>query len=628
MTISGKKKYKTIERGLLFTALALMGGTASAAEYWLCAGSTTITMPDSGEVITMWGFAEDDNADLTDGCGNAVQIPGPALEVGAAGDSTPTALKINLRNDLSEAVSIVINGQNSPMAPVMFTDGQGRQRVRSFTHETASTATGVYEWNNFKAGTYLYQSGTHPAVQVQMGLYGSAVKDEAAGLAYPGIAYDNDVVLLYSEIDPALHSAVANLEYGTAAYPSTINYQPRYFLINGEPHNASTLPVGSLQLGEIALIRMINAGLTSHIPTLQTHVDIVAEDGSPYPYVRPQYSALLAAGKTLDAVFTPASEGSYSIHDSAMGLSNSGVASGGMLAFLDVNAQSGAPVANADTYNVVEDSGLTSISAPGVLSNDTGSASLDAVLVSQVTEGSLTLNPDGSFDFTPPADFSGGATFSYVANDGVIDSNVAIVNIIVSAVNDAPVASDDAYSTNENTTRNVVAPGVLINDVDVDGDVLTAVLQSPTSNGSLTLSSDGSFVYVPNPGTSGIDSFTYVVEDGNTSSNVATAEITVVGNVANVAPVANDDFATTVRRNAVIINLVSNDTDVDGTVIASSVVIVTQPLRGTLTNNGDGTVTYRSRRSRAGSDAFSYNVLDDAGAVSNNATVRVNIFRR
>jgi len=622
MKISGTKKYTIIEKGLLLTALTVMSGMASAAEYWLCAGSTTQIMPDTGEVVTLWGYANDDDDNLTNGCGNPVQVPGPALRV-PPGD---LSLIINLRNDLSEAVSIVVPGQSTPMTPVMFTDGQGRQRVRSFTHETAPATTGLYTWNNFKPGTYLYQSGTHPAVQVQMGLYGSAVKDDSLGSAYPGVSYDNEVVLLYSEIDPALHSAVSGGTYGTPAYPSTIDYQPQYFLINGQPYTSTTPPLGSMVIGETTLLRMLNAGLQSHVPTLQTHINLVAEDGNLYPFERPQYAVLLPAGKTIDALFTPVNEGNYSIHDGKMNMTNAAVPGGGMLAFIDVTPN--LPVALNDSYIMVEDQ-ILNVVTPGVLVNDTSPSPLTAVLTSPVTAGNLVLNAsDGSFSYTPPANFSGGASFNYVANDGSFDSNVANVSIFVSPVNDTPLAVDDSYSTNQDTTLSIVAPGVLLNDNDVDGDALSSAVQSLPINGSLILSADGSFNYVPVAGFSGIDSFTYIADDGNTGvSNVATVNINV--NLAvNVAPVAVDDFATTVRASPVTINLVVNDTDIDGTVDPTSVVIVTPSARGTLVNNGDGTVTYTANRRTPGSDAFSYQVLDNDGAVSNAATVRVSILRR
>lgn len=627
MKISGTKNYSTIQNTLLVTALTCMSGIASAQEYWMCSGTTTQVMPDTSEVITLWGFASDNDNDLSNGCGNPVQVPGPSLQV-PPGDPS---LIIHLRNDLDEGVSIVIPGQQTPMTPVMFMDGDGRQRVRSFTHETAPYATssteGLYSWSNVKAGTYLYQSGTHPAVQVQMGLYGSMVKNDAAGMAYPGIAYDNEVIMLYSEIDPALHTAVVDGSYGTATYPSTIDYQPRYFLINGEAYSSTTSVLANLALGETTLIRMLNAGLQTHAPTLQTHVNLIAEDGNPYSYAKNQYSVLLPAGKTIDALFAPVNEGRYSIHDSRMSLSNANISSGGMLAFLDVTAQAGAPEAVNDVYNMNEDDILV-VAAPGIFANDLSSSPLTATITSPVTIGNLLLNTaDGSFSYTPPPDFSGGASFSYRVNDGTTNSNIATVNINVAPVNDNPVAINDIYDTNQNTALNIAAPGVLANDSDVDGDALQSLVQTLPSNGSLILATDGSFTYTPNAGFNGVDSFSYAADDGNGGMSIATVDINV--NLApNVAPVANDDFAETVRTFPVTIDLVANDTDVDGSINPTSVVIVTPALRGDVTNNGDGTVTYQAWRRSPGSDAFSYQVMDNEGAVSNTAVVRINILRR
>src|SRR5204862_277029 len=105
-------------------------------------------------------------------------------------------------------------------------------------------------------------------------------------------------------------------------------------------------------------------------------------------------------------------------------------------------------------------------------------------------------------------------SFAYRANDGTANSNTATVSITVNPVNDPPVASNDSYTTNEDTTLNVAAAGVLSNDTDVDADPLTAVLVSGPSNGSLTLNADGSFSYTPNANFNGSDSFAYRANDG------------------------------------------------------------------------------------------------------------------
>src|SRR4029077_12536302 len=172
---------------------------------------------------------------------------------------------------------------------------------------------------------------------------------------------------------------------------------------------------------------------------------------------------------------------------------------------LTVNPVNDAPVAANDAYTTNEDTPLT-IAAPGVLANDTDVDLNDtrtAVLVaaSGPASGALTLNADGSFTYTPTLNFNGTDSFKYQAKDaaGAL-SNVATVTITVNAVNDAPVAANDAYTTNEDTPLTIAAPGVLANDTDVDlNDTRTAVLvaASGPANGSLILNADGSLTYTP-----------------------------------------------------------------------------------------------------------------------------------
>ena len=186
------------------------------------------------------------------------------------------------------------------------------------------------------------------------------------------------------------------------------------------------------------------------------------------------------------------------------------------------------PVAVADAYTTTQDTAV-SIAAPGVLNNDSDGDGdgLTAVLDTTTSNGTLTFNADGSFDYTPDAGFEGDDTFTYHATDGMDDSNT--VTVTISVLNTAPMAVSDSYSTTEGITLTVVAPGVLMNDSDDDGDGLTAVLDTTTNNGTLTLNADGSFVYAPDVGFSGTDSFTYHADDGTDASNVVTVTITVSG---------------------------------------------------------------------------------------------------
>ena len=137
------------------------------------------------------------------------------------------------------------------------------------------------------------------------------------------------------------------------------------------------------------------------------------------------------------------------------------------------------------------------------------------------------MNANGSFSYTPAADFAGSDSFSYRASDGTLTSNPATVTITRHRHQRHPGRGRDAYTTAEDTVLTVPAPGVLGNDSDPDGDPLTAVLVTGPSHGSLTLNANGSFSYTPAADFAGSDSFSYRASDGTLSSSPATVTITV-----------------------------------------------------------------------------------------------------
>jgi VCBS repeat-containing protein len=190
-----------------------------------------------------------------------------------------------------------------------------------------------------------------------------------------------------------------------------------------------------------------------------------------------------------------------------------------------------APVAADDAYATPEDTPLPVPSVLGVLANDVDPDGdpLTAVLDTGPSHGTLELSADGSFTYTPAAGYAGLDTFTYHANDGQAGSNVATVDLTVTAANEAPVAADDAYTTQMGVPVVVAAPGVLLNDTDAENDPLTAVLDTGPSHGTLELSADGSFTYTPAAGYVGLDTFTYHANDGQADSSVATVQITVTG---------------------------------------------------------------------------------------------------
>jgi len=393
---------------LLLIALALMAGPSFAATYNLRAGTTDVLMPD-GETIPMWGFSCD-SAVTPAVCPSpgVVTVPGPTLPV-PTGDTT---LTINLTNDLAVPVSIVIPGQTPASAPVItWIDSAGAvvstgttrpagdttSRARSFATETAAGPGGgpvPYTWSNLKPGTYLYHSGTHPQVQVQMGLYGAITKPAGAGLAYPDVGYDLEHLLLFSEIDPALHDAVAGTTptYGTSP-TSTIDYQPKYFLINGAPYTLATPCLdGGLTVGNRILLRMLNAGLREFAPMiLESHWDVVAEGGSPYRITTgvgistaramEQYTVLLPPGGTRDVIFTPEAAGEYRIIDRRLNLTNNLLTNGGLQACITVAALAGQPTANAGGP-YIGTAGTVIVPGTPVLFSSAGSSANGGAIVS------------------------------------------------------------------------------------------------------------------------------------------------------------------------------------------------------------------------------------------------------
>ncbi len=471
------------------TSLSLVAGQALAAEYWLKVAATTVQMPDPAGTpatigVPMWGYASCTASFAT--CSSPT-VPGPALTV-PPGDTT---LTVHLLNGLSVPTSLVINGLVKPMTPVWDTGASGSRpnataRVRSFdTEAQANNGTQAdYVWgsaaNPLKPGTYLYQSGTQPQVQVQMGLYGAVTKnvtDAVAatatdpaipGQAYTGAGYafDNETTLLYSEIDTDLHTAVATGTYGTTGPTSTINYAPKYFLINGKPYQFGASVIEPSGSPGTTLLRLLNAGLTTHVPMIQgKHWDVIAEDGRPYAYRRTQYTALLPAAKTVDVLLTPEIGATYPILDRRLSLSNSGASDGGMLAFLRFAALgsmglgggaggNAAPVAEADPYESVV--GVTlNVAAPGVLSNDTDADSpiIKAVAASGATAGGGTyaLNANGSFTYSPPAGNLSTDSFTYQATDGRALSVAATVTITLTTPPAPSLPTLDAFATPGNS---------------------------------------------------------------------------------------------------------------------------------------------------------------------------------
>ena len=612
---------------LLLLGTLLLANPAMAVTLNLQADARTVSMPD-GATIAMWGFF--DNADATSDWAPI------AIEV------TDGSLTINLTNNLTEPVSLVITGQNMAYSNAN-ADRDSRGRLLSLAPTVAPGATGSFSWSNMKPGSFLLQSGAHPALQVHMGLYGSVVVRD-----YADVGYDTEQLLLLSEIDPVLHAAAESAK--------ALNYRPRYFLINGQPYvSGDTIAAGSA--GRTLLLRMLNIGLKTHTLMLLNGPDlkIIAEDGNLYPYPRKEYAALLPPGKTKDALWTPVSEGTYALIDRSGYLSTDGQADGGQQARLVVSAGSGgvgSPVANDDSYALDEDT-LLAVAAAGALGNDspgtytdTSLYSLQAELLSSTSYGTLVLNADGGFDYTPNANVNGSDSFSYVANiveiasaTVVASSAPATVALTINAVNDAPVAVADSASTDNATAISI---NVLANDSDIDSASLSVASVDLTGTSGSVVNNGTDISYTPAAGFVGSDSFSYIADDGgaaNNLSNPATVTIEVTDSGAttpNQAPIASNGGETMkIADGSLIIDMTQYASDPDGTIV-SVCVNLTDCANPTEATQKNGTVTVAGTSvtytppsaAFTGSDNFSYKVFDNNGAESNTARMRVNVKRK
>jgi len=324
-----------------------------------------------------------------------------------------------------------------------------------------------------------------------------------------------------------------------------------------------------------------------------------------------------------DGSFTYVPAPNYHGSDSFTYVVSDGSLSATGTVYLSITPVNDAPVADDDSYSVAED-GTLSVGAPGVLNNDSDvdGDPLTLSLVSGPAQGSLSFAGDGSFSYVPAANFNGTDSFVYRLSDGAL-SDDATVTLTVDSVNDAPDAINDSYTTSEDATLSVAAPGVLGNDVDVDGDALSATVVSLPANGSLSLSPSGGFVYVPNANFHGTDSFVYRASDGALTDD---ATVTITVQAENQAPVANKNSYTTTVDTSLTVSapgVLGNDTDPNGDALTA--ILFSNPQHGSLTLNPNGSFTYVPNAGFTGVDSFLYRAYD--GALYSNitsVTIRVN----
>ncbi len=269
------------------------------------------------------------------------------------------------------------------------------------------------------------------------------------------------------------------------------------------------------------------------------------------------------------------------------------------------------PVGNNDDYTTSEDIPILD----NVLVNDTDPDG-DGLVVTTTpvvfpNNGTLVLQADGAFTYTPNDDYTGTDFFIYeVCHDQTpVLCDVGVVNITISPFNDPPDVVDDFFNTQEELTLN---GNVLINDTDPENDNITINTTPLISvmNGILNMNADGSFVYSPNTNFSGLDSFEYLACDDGVPVACDTGLVNIMVIPINDAPIALDDYWNTVENVAISDNVLSNDVDPDNDSLVLVMPLIVQPSNGTVLLSNDGMLEYTPNLNYYGTDSFAYQVCD------------------
>ncbi|MDB5857580.1 MAG: hypothetical protein JWQ76_1269, partial [Ramlibacter sp.] len=338
-----------------------------------------------------------------------------------------------------------------------------------------------------------------------------------------------------------------------------------------------------------------DAVLTPVIVSGPSHGALVAQDDGSYRYVP---AADYNGG---DAI-------RFALRDGAGALSNEATLAIGVTPVND------APTLTGQSLSTAEDTSLAGNALADAA--DIDSAALAALLVTGPTHGTLHLNANGSFSYTPDADYVGSDSFEVQVSDGALVSATATVAITVTPVNDAPRLGGRTLTLDEDT---FAGGDLLATATDVDSSGLTALLVAGPRHGTLVVDANGSFGYTPYADYFGADSFSYRVSDGQLESATATVAIQVAS--VNDVPVARDASLATPEDTPLVFDFRTYGNDVEAGVLQP--VVISGPGAGSLVANQDGTYTYLPRADYNGGDAIRFALRDSAGALSNPATVAI-----
>ena len=449
----------------------------------------------------------------------------------------------------------------------------------------------------------------------------STPEDTPLVVAAPGVLHndpdaDGDVLAASVETPPA-HGTLALAGDGSFTYTPHANY-----------HGPDSFTYRAVDASTGSGVATVNIEVIS-----VNDVPVAADDSASTDEDLAVSGNVLGNDTDVESEAAPAA-GVASAGDSEVTTSES---DGGAEPLVSLDPDDGSEVVQDDAQTsplVAPEEEVDADVATTAAADTSGAGGLRAELVSGPANGDLVLLEDGSYTYTPDANFFGTDSFTYRAVDADGASSTATVTVTVAEVNDTPVAGGDAAATDEDVA---VVVDVLANDADPDNgdglpgneDALHAQIVVAPANGTAVVNTDGTITYTPDANYFGVDHVTYVVVDGNgAASSPAVASVAVAE--VNDAPVAWDDVVDTTNGAPLLGNVLLNDVDPDNrdaSILNDDVLsaaLVSGPSSGTLSLEADGRFTYTPAAGFSGTDTFSYRVTDGDGA-GGVATVTINV---
>ena len=458
-----------------------------------------------------------------------------------------------------------------------------------------------------------------------------ATVDEDAAVLIDVLANDTDS---NSVINPA------SLQIATAATKGSTNINPATGIITYTPYeNLSGSDEFTYQVSDLLGKQSVEAKVTINIKSINdapiAHNDLVNTDANINVTIdvlandvdvdgnseidansiaitkAPQNgSAELIDGKIYyrpNASYFGSDSFEYSVQDIHQAVSNNGEV------FINVIGTNIPPVAGNDSFSTDEDTKVTLTP----LTNDSDSdGQIDTTTVALVSEpglGKITINSDGSMTYEPNPDVNGTDTFNYSVKDNEgLWAAPATISVTINSVNDAPRVENDTLVLLNTTVAQTI--NVLSNDVDVDGTISTISIGTGPQFGSVNIDSTTNIItYTPSASFGSQDSFTYTATD-NQNLTSAVATVTVSDTPINIPPVANNDEVQTNEDQFIAIDVLANDSDLNGRIIPNTLAITVAPTNGTASvRRGRGEIYYTPNSNFSGEDTLTYKIEDNRG---------------